>query len=119
MGMSESCWSLWLRFKAAVKALKMELLVIHYASLDPECGWLARVLITISIAYALSPMDLIPDFIPIIGLIDDFLLLPLMLYLARMSVPRPVLERARQRAENEPFRLPTSLVGAAFIGLSW
>ncbi|KAL1511692.1 hypothetical protein AB1Y20_004981 [Prymnesium parvum] len=113
------CTSLLDHFKAGVRALKAELLALYYASLDEETGLLPRVLITFAVAYALSPFDLIPDFIPIVGLIDDLLLLPLLLYLARMAIPAHVLARARLRAQTEPFRLPKSVAGAVCVGASW
>ena len=69
------------RFKLAVKALKRELLSMYYASLDDETGWFPRLLIAFALAYALSPIDLIPDFIPILGLVDDLILLPIVLTL--------------------------------------
>lgn len=113
------CRALWRGLKAAVRALKMELLVMYYASQDEQTGCLPKILIMLAIAYALSPLDLIPDFIPLLGLVDDMLLLPLILYLARWSIPSSVLARARERAESEPLRLPRSVPGAIFVGVTW
>lgn len=63
-------------FKAAVKALKREILALNYALKDRGVGWLPRIVAMLAIAYALSPLDLIPDFIPVLGLIDDLIILP-------------------------------------------
>ena len=85
-----------------------------------ETGWLPRVLVLIAVGYALSPIDLIPDCIPVLGLVDDFLILPILLWLARRLVPAAVLERARMRQELEPsLILPSSLGAAIFVGLLW
>ena len=113
------CASSYRQFKLAVKALKKELLTFYYAGLDDETGWLSRLLITLAVAYALSPIDIIPDFIPVLGLLDDLILLPLLLYLAKLATPPCVLERARARAESEPLQLPKSVAAAIFVGVTW
>lgn len=69
----------WL--KQAAKQLKRNVLAVYYATLDPYVGWAPRCIAGFALAYALSPMDLIPDFIPVLGIIDDLVLLPGMLWL--------------------------------------
>jgi len=69
----------WL--KRAAKQLKRNVLALYYATQDPDVGWAPRVIAAFVLAYALSPMDLIPDFIPVLGIIDDLILLPGMLWL--------------------------------------
>lgn len=64
------------RLKAAVKRLKREVLALSFAMHDPRTGLGPRAIAGLAIAYALSPIDLIPDFIPIVGLVDDLLILP-------------------------------------------
>jgi uncharacterized membrane protein YkvA (DUF1232 family) len=64
------------QFKNTVKKMKREVLAVYYAVQDPEVGWLPKVVAAIALGYGLSPIDLIPDFIPILGLIDDLLILP-------------------------------------------
>ena len=113
------CASSYRQFKLAVKALKKELLTFYYAGLDDETEWLPKLLITLAVAYALSPIDLIPDFIPVLGLVDDLILLPLLLYLAKLATPKHVLERAAARAESEPLQLPKSVPAAVFVGVTW
>ncbi|PRW05805.1 PF06803 family [Chlorella sorokiniana] len=97
--------SWWARCKAAAKRLKREVLALHYAIQDPRVGWLPRLVALLALAYALSPVDLIPDFIPVLGLVDDLLVLPGLLLLARRLIPADVMEAGRQRAEREPLRL--------------
>ncbi len=105
--------------KAAAKRLKNELTALYYASSDPAVGCLPRLIIGAALAYALSPIDLIPDFIPVLGLLDDLLLLPCLLALAVRLIPADVLARARARAELEPLRLSQNLPAACFIALIW
>lgn len=69
----------WL--KRAAKQLKRSVLALYYATQDPNVGWVPRMIAAFVLAYALSPMDLIPDFIPVLGFIDDLILLPGMIWL--------------------------------------
>jgi uncharacterized membrane protein YkvA (DUF1232 family) len=64
---------------------------------DPRTPRLTKVLLGAAVAYAVSPIDLIPDFIPVIGHLDDAVLLPLLIYLALKALPRPLLEEHRRR----------------------
>ncbi|EFN53849.1 hypothetical protein CHLNCDRAFT_14586, partial [Chlorella variabilis] len=91
--------------KGAVKKLKREVLALHYATHDARLGVLPRLLAFLAIAYALSPLDLIPDFIPVLGLVDDVLILGALLFVAIRLIPHEVMEDARRRAEREPLRL--------------
>ena len=68
-------------FKRAARQLKRNVLALYYATQDPDVGWAPRVIAAFVLAYALSPMDLIPDFIPVLGVIDDLILLPGMIWL--------------------------------------
>jgi uncharacterized membrane protein YkvA (DUF1232 family) len=82
-----SCWQ---SFKAAVKQLKHDVLALYYAVHDPRTPWLSKILPWLVLAYALSPLDLIPDFIPVLGFLDDMLLLPLGLWLSYKLIPAEV-----------------------------
>lgn len=99
-------------------ALKRESLTLYYAARDARTPWYAKVLAGAIVAYALSPIDLIPDFIPVLGLLDELLLLPAAIWLALRLVPEPVLADARQHAEATLER-PTSRVAAFVIVVVW
>jgi uncharacterized membrane protein YkvA (DUF1232 family) len=99
-------------------ALKRESLALYYAARDARTPWYAKVLAGAIVAYALSPIDLIPDFVPVLGYLDELLLLPAAIWLALRLVPEPVLADARRRAEAALER-PTSRVAAVVIVLVW
>lgn len=71
------------------------------------------------LAYALSPLDLIPDFIPILGIVDDLVLLPGLIWLAVRLIPADALERAKQKAQDEPLQLDKNWFAAFVICLLW
>ncbi|MFN8531208.1 MAG: DUF1232 domain-containing protein [Anaerolineae bacterium] len=81
--------------------LRRELDVYRRVLVDPRTPRMARVLLGASIAYLLSPIDVIPDFIPIIGHLDDVLIVPLLFWLALRLVPREVIEDARAAANQQ------------------
>jgi uncharacterized membrane protein YkvA (DUF1232 family) len=85
---------------------------------DPELGWGPRLFALAIAAYALSPLDLIPDFIPVLGLLDDAILIPLAIWLFRKAVPTAIFERNLHIAEAASSR-PVSRAGAAAIILVW
>ena len=100
------------------RALKRESLALYYAARDPRTPWYAKLLAGAIVAYALSPIDLIPDFIPVLGLLDELLLLPAGIWLALRLVPEPVLAESRMRADAALER-PTSRTAAVVIVLVW
>lgn len=85
-------------WKERAKALKTELRALRIAYGDPRTPWFAKAWLLLVIAYAFSPIDLIPDFIPVLGYLDDLLLLPLGIALAIRLIPAEVLAQARQKA---------------------
>ena len=87
-------------WRVRVAALKRETLALYLAARDPRTPWHARVVVAAVAAYALSPIDLIPDFIPILGLLDDAILLPLGITLALRLIPAEVIEDSRARAAD-------------------
>lgn len=98
--------------------LKQQTLVVYYVARDPELPWGPRLLALLVAAYAISPIDLIPDVIPVLGLLDDLVLLPLGLALVLRWTPPSVLARARARAEAAAQR-PRSWLAALVILLLW
>lgn len=88
------------------------------AARDPRTPWHARALALAVAAYALSPIDLIPDFVPVLGYLDDAILLPLGILAVVALVPRHVMAECRVRAEAAAAR-PVSLAGAGVIVALW
>lgn len=102
------------------KRLKNEVYAVYLASKDTRTPWYAKILIALIIGYALSPIDLIPDFIPIIGYLDDLILIPLGIALLIRIIPKDILEECRVKAEDHfSGRKPKSWLAAALVILIW
>ena len=101
-----------------IRALKRETLALYFAVRDPRTPLLAKLVAGVVVAYALSPIDLIPDFIPVLGYLDDLILVPLGIMLAVRLIPAEVLVAARVEAEATLLR-PTNRVAAAVIVTIW
>jgi uncharacterized membrane protein YkvA (DUF1232 family) len=86
-------------WKAWGRRLKSETYAIYLAYRDPRTPWYARVVATVVVAYAFSPIDLVPDFIPVLGYLDDLILVPLGIALARRMVPATVMAECREKAQ--------------------
>ncbi|MGE4112404.1 MAG: YkvA family protein [Burkholderiales bacterium] len=82
------------------KLLKRAVVALWFAYRTPLSPWYARLIAVLVVAYAFSPIDLIPDFIPVIGLLDDAILLPVGIWLALKLVPAPVMAESRQQAQS-------------------
>ncbi len=102
----------------AAKRLTREVYALYFAVRDPRVPWYAKALAGSVVVYAVSPIDLIPDFIPILGYLDDLLLLPLGVLLLRRLIPADVLAECRIRAEAHSAK-PQSWVGAAIVVSLW
>ena len=100
------------------KDLKQQTLVVYFAARDPRTPWPVRLLALLVAAYALSPIDLIPDFIPVLGYLDDLILVPLGLVLVLRLVPQPVMLAAREKAAAAVNR-PVSRAMATVIVVIW
>ena len=100
------------------RSLKRQTLTLYYATRDPRTPWYAKAVAGFIVAYAISPIDLIPDFIPVLGYLDEVILLPLALALAVRLIPEPELADARARADQAAER-PTSRTAAVVIILIW
>jgi len=108
----------WLKQRA--HQLEAELFALYLAARDPRTPWYTKLLVAGIVAYAFSPVDLIPDFIPVLGYLDDLILLPIGIALARKLVPQQVLAQCRARAqETMQNEKPVSRVGGAIIVLIW
>ena len=108
----------WQSIKAWAHALKRDAIAVYFAARDARTPWYARLLALAIAAYAISPIDLIPDFIPVLGYLDEVILLPAALWLVIRMVPAAVMEAARQQA-NLALEKPVSWIAAVLIGLVW
>jgi len=93
--------------------------VIYLAAKDIRTPWYAKVVVFLTIAYALSPIDLIPDFIPILGYLDDLIIVPAGIALAIWLIPAGVLEEAREVVATQNLERSVRYVGAGMIILIW
>lgn len=87
--------------KSRTRALKIEIRALQLAMRSPETPAAVKIAGGLLVAYALSPIDLIPDFIPVLGYLDDLILLPLGVFMLRRLIPHHVLEECRTTAEAE------------------
>ena len=108
------------RWKARVAAIKVETYALYLASRDPRVPLRAKVVAALVVAYLLSPIDLIPDFIPFVGHLDDFLLVPLGLALAVRWIPPEVMAEHRAAATRpHPHPRLVAWSGAAIVSTLW
>lgn len=108
--------------KAWASRLKRQLYALYLAARRSDVPWYAKAVAAAVVAYAFSPIDLIPDFIPIVGLLDDIVLVPLGVWVALRLIPVAVMAACRAEADRrmaEGSRKPVSLAGAAAIALVW
>jgi len=106
--------------KDSARALKREVTALGLAVQDPRTPWYARVLAVAVIAYALSPIDLIPDFIPVLGYLDDLLLVPAGIALVIRLIPAEVMAEARLRGDTLQAEKPwLRYLAAGIIVLLW
>jgi uncharacterized membrane protein YkvA (DUF1232 family) len=106
------------RLRQRARALKRDTFTLYFAARDPRTPWYARALTLLVVAYALSPIDLIPDFIPVLGYLDDLVLVPAGLALAVRLVPHDVLAECRAQALARSDR-PISRAGALLVVGVW
>ena len=106
------------QLRVAAKRLKREVLTLYCAARDSRTPLLARGLALVVVAYALSPIDLIPDFIPVLGLLDDVILVPIGVWLVIKLIPAQILVESRASAAQLESK-PVSYVGLVFIVVLW
>ncbi|MHC0038251.1 YkvA family protein [Pseudoneobacillus sp. C159] len=88
------------KIKAWAKNLKRQIFILYLASKDTRVPWYAKVFIICVVAYAFSPIDLVPDFIPILGYLDDIILVPLGIFLALKMIPKQVILDCEEQANQ-------------------
>ncbi len=110
------------RLRAWAKSIKREGMALWFAARDPRTPFWPKLICAIVVAYALSPIDLIPDFIPVLGYVDDVLLLPALMWLAIRLMPPALMQEMRLRAD-EWLQLgkgkPRSVAGAIAVVVVW
>lgn len=106
----------WLKDRA--RALKADAFALYFVARDPRTPWYARAIAGAVVAYALSPFDLIPDFIPVLGYLDDLVVVPLGVVLALKLVPPEVMRDCRAKADAAAAR-PISRIGAGVMIAVW
>lgn len=105
------------RAKQWARRLKQDVVALWFAARDPRTPTVAKLVAAMVAAYALSPIDLIPDFIPVLGYLDDLLIVPFGILLAVKLIPRPLMAEFRLQAAGRD--KPMSRAGLAFIILVW
>ena len=106
--------------KQRARHLKEETFALYLAARDPRTPWYAKLLVAGIVAYAFSPIDLIPDFVPVLGYLDDLILIPMGIALAIKLIPHSVLADCRTRAiETMQNGKPVSQVAGAVIVVIW
>jgi uncharacterized membrane protein YkvA (DUF1232 family) len=106
------------RLRDWARTIKRDVVALYLAARDPRVTWVAKLVAACVAAYALSPIDLIPDFIPVIGYLDDVILVPLGILLAVRLVPENVMAELRAEAERRVTR-PTNRTAAIVIIAIW
>jgi uncharacterized membrane protein YkvA (DUF1232 family) len=109
----------WERWKRRARQLKLETWTVYLAVRDPRTPWYARVLALCVVGYALSPIDLVPDFIPVLGYLDDLILVPLGLALVLRMIPQAVLDECREQARQDAERGKLGWQAGVVVVLTW
>jgi uncharacterized membrane protein YkvA (DUF1232 family) len=107
------------QLKTRARALKTEAYAIYIAARDPRTPWYVKALIFFVVAHTFSPIDLIPDFIPILGYLDDLIITPGGIWLAVRLIPPEVLEEARTTVATRGVAGNVGYIGAAIIIFMW
>lgn len=102
------------------KKLKLQTYTLYYAYKDPMTPWYAKMWGAVVVAYAFSPIDLIPDFVPIVGYLDDLILIPLGIALAVKLIPKEILIKCRQQAQERiDSKRPVNWIAGGIIIAIW
>lgn len=108
------------QIRSQVQKLKSETHALYLAARDPRTPWYARLLVAGIVAYAFSPVDLIPDFVPVLGYLDDLILIPLGITLAIKLIPPSVMAECRAQAQETVLNgKSVGWAAAAMIILIW
>lgn len=105
--------------RARTASIWRNVYALYFAARHPEVPWVAKLVIGLVVAYALSPIDLVPDFIPVLGWLDDLVLIPFGLWLAIRLIPPDIWRACQARARTARGALGRSLAAALVIVLIW
>ena len=103
--------------KQWAKTVKRDVHAVWLAARDPRTPWLAKALALVVAAYAVSPIDLIPDFIPVLGYVDDIIIVPLGIMLVVKLIPPEVMNEHRETCANATERPVSRIAAGVFIGI--
>jgi uncharacterized membrane protein YkvA (DUF1232 family) len=107
------------KLKQKAKTIQQETIALYYAYRDPRTPWYARTFSALVVAYFFSPIDLIPDFIPVLGYLDDLVLVPLGISLAVKMIPPDVMADARSQAAKPVANKTASVILTVVILCAW
>ncbi len=110
------------KLKNWAQLLKQDILMLWFATKNPNTPWAPKVICIFIVAYALSPIDLIPDFIPILGFVDDLLLMPFLIWLAVRLIPTVIIQESRIQADKwliQNQSKPKSNLGFLIVAVIW
>jgi len=110
------------RLKQWARSIKRQTMTLWFCCRHPRTPWQVKALCVLVVSYALSPIDLIPDFIPVLGLLDDLVLLPVFIWVIIRLVPEQVHIESRNQAqafENAQNKRPSSYLAGAVIVVVW
>src|SRR5215813_8356316 len=105
------------RLREWARVIKRDVYALYFASRDPRVPWYAKALAIVVAGYALSPIDLIPDFVPVIGHLDDLILVPLGVLAVVRLIPADVMAEHRERAASQ--ERPVSRTPGIVVGCIW
>ncbi|MCB2048493.1 MAG: DUF1232 domain-containing protein [Novosphingobium sp.] len=105
------------RLKDWARQVRRDVVALWLAVRDPRVPWYAKAIAAMVAAYALSPIDLIPDFIPVLGYLDDLLIVPLGIIIAVRMIPQAVMQDLREQARDRD--RPTSRAGLVLVLVIW
>ncbi|PVE23759.1 hypothetical protein DC522_14260 [Microvirga sp. KLBC 81] len=106
------------RLRNWARRIKRDIVALYIAARDPRVPWYVKAVAAFIAAYALSPIDLIPDFIPVLGYLDEVIILPVAIFLVIKMIPDPLMAEFRKEAQRRSER-PTSRVAAGVIIGLW
>lgn len=105
------------RLRRWAGAVKQDVVALYIAARDPRVPWHVKLAATAIAAYALSPIDPIPDFIPVLGYLDELILLPIAIFFVIRMIPDPLMEEFRAEARRRAERPVSRMAAAVIIGL--